>query len=202
MNEKIESVFKNRIPKPIGEFKKSAVLILLLEENGEIFMILEKRALNLRQQPGDICFPGGKCELNETPKETALRETIEELNISKEDINFIGEMDYLITPYNSIMYPFVAKIKHFNYSVNKDEVDHAFKIPLSFFFNNNPRYYELKVGPHLDENFPYELINGGRNYKFSSGKIDEYFYIYENHIIWGFTALIIKNFIDLLKPHL
>ncbi|KEI04620.1 CoA pyrophosphatase [Clostridium botulinum] len=195
----IISVFKNRKGESIEKFRKSSVMILLIEEEGEIYLVFEKRALSLRKQPGDVSLSGGAIEDGETPKDAAIRETFEELNINKEDFEFIGEMDYLITPFNSIIYTFVGKITTDVIYPNKNEVDHIFKVPLKFFIENKPQKYEGMIKQHYKDDFPFNLINGGKNYKFSSKTYYQYFYKYNEYVIWGFTAMIIKRFIEIIK---
>lgn len=197
--EKVKKIFAGRKAKPIGEYKKSAVMILLIEEEGETYIIFEKRALTLKRQPGDISLPGGIIEENETPMEAAIRETEEELNVNGEDIELIGPMDYFISPYRTIMYPFVAELHTHYFEPNKEEVDHVFKVPLKYFLENEPMCYEVEIGPSLKEDFPFDLIEGGKNYKFGKVKIDQYFYLYGDYVIWGFTALIIKKFVESIK---
>ncbi|MFL0267726.1 NUDIX hydrolase [Candidatus Clostridium radicumherbarum] len=199
MIEQIEKIFIDRKPSIIGEYKRSAVMLLLYEEDGETYLIFEERAHNLRHQPGDICFPGGKIEKNEIPKETAIRETMEELNLKSEDMDLIGEMDYFVSPYGSIMYPFVAKTKAHNIYPSKDEVDHIIKVPIKFFLENEPLSYDMEIAPNLKEDFPYHLVKGGKNYKFSRGKLPQFFYKYEGNVIWGFTAMIVKKFAEIIK---
>jgi len=199
MMDKIEKVFFNHTPEIIGEYRRSAVMLLLIEEDEEVKLVFEVRAHNLRNQPGDICLPGGRVEKEETPKAAAAREAMEELSLNEDDIEYMGEMNYFISPYNSIIYPFVAKCKKKDISCNKAEVDHVFKVPIKFFLENDPLLYELEIGPNLKEDFPFHLIRGGKDYKFGRGKILEYFYKFEDYIIWGTTALIVKNFIDTLK---
>lgn len=196
--EKIKRIFENRQEKPIGKYKKSAVMILLTEENGEIYILFEKRAITLKRQPGDICFPGGSLEKNEEPIETAIRETMEELNVQKSDIEIIGNMDYMITPYFTIIYPFVGKLNTNIINPSKEEVDHVFKVPLSYFIKNEPKCYKGYITQKFKEDFPFHLIEGGKKYKFSKGYINQYFYNYKNYIIWGFTARIIKSFIEII----
>ncbi|MCY6370865.1 NUDIX hydrolase [Clostridium ganghwense] len=197
--EKIKKTFIDRKAKPIGKYRNSAVMILLIEEEGETYILFEKRALTLKRQPGDISLPGGLIEENETPMEAAMRETEEELNVKGVNIELIGPMDYFISPYYTIMYPFVGKLHTNQITPNKDEVDHVFKVPLKYFLENEPMCYKLDIGPKLKDDFPFHLIEGGRNYKFGTGKINEYFYLYDDYVIWGFTALIIKRFVEILK---
>ena len=199
MTNIIEKIFYKRDANPLGIYKKSAVMILLQEYLGELHIIFEVRSNKLKHQPGDVCLPGGKLEPNETPKETAIRETKEELNLKNIDFRIIGEMDYFISPYNSIIYPYVGKLNVDTINASADEVNEIIKIPLNYFLNTEPLLYELEIVPNLKENFPFHLIKGGRNYKFAKGKLDEYFYKYKNYVIWGFTAIIIRGFIKIIK---
>lgn len=202
MLDKIQNIFNNREAGIIGQYKKSAVMILLCEDKGKTNVIFEVRSLNLRHQPGDICLPGGKLEKGESPEKASIRETMEELNLKREDIEFIGSMDYIVTPYNFIIYPFIAKTNKSEIEPNKSEVDHIFKVPLEFFLEDSPMLHELSIIPDPGSEFPYHLIRNGKNYKFRSGKMPEYFYKYDNYIIWGFTALIIKSFVDIIKRNI
>ncbi|BAH06405.1 NUDIX hydrolase [Clostridium kluyveri] len=198
MIKKIEDIFKERKPHIMGEFSKSAVMIPLCESGEEISVLFEMRALNLKHQPGDICFPGGRLEKGEIPVCAAVRETMEELNLSKEDIKLIGQMDYVVTPYNFIMYPFVCKLNREDIFPSQSEVDHIFKVPLQFFIENKPLLYEIPIVSQPGKRFPYRLIRNGRKYKFRRGTVKQYFYNYEKYTIWGFTALIIKRFVDII----
>jgi 8-oxo-dGTP pyrophosphatase MutT (NUDIX family) len=199
MLNKIENIFSNRKVGIIGSHRKSAVMLLLTEEDNEAHIVFEVRASHLRHQPGDICLPGGKIEENESPREAAIRETMEELNLEEQDIEYIGEMDYFVSPYGTIMYPFVARLKKSEVNPSKGEVDHIFKVPVSYLLHNEPQVYEMEIGPNIKEDFPYHLVKGGKNYKFSKGTLNQYFYSYENYVIWGFTAMVVKSFIEIIK---
>jgi 8-oxo-dGTP pyrophosphatase MutT (NUDIX family) len=199
MINKLEQIFRNREPKAIGEFKESAVMILLVEDAEELSIVFEVRAHKLRSQPGDVCLPGGKVELGENPRETSIRETMEELNLERNQIEIIGDMDYYISPYGNIMHAFVSKLKYGEINPSEDEVHEVFKVPLRFFLEQEPLLYKMQIGPVNQEGFPFHLINGGKDYKFRKGYLDEYFYEYNDYVIWGFTAQIIKSFIEVLQ---
>ena len=173
----IKDIFDDRKARPIGEYKNSAVMILLCEDekNHDINVIFEVRSNKLKSQPGDICLPGGMIEKGESPKEAAIRETMEELNLNKDDIKYIGEMDYFISPMGCLCIHLYQKLNWKRCEPNKDEVDHILQVPLKFFMENSPLLYELEIGPINKEGFPFHLINGGEKYKFRQGKLKEYF---------------------------
>ncbi|WP_347559656.1 NUDIX hydrolase [Clostridium amazonitimonense] len=201
--DNIAQIFNKKQGKIMGDLKKSAVMLLLQDVDGKPHLIFEVRALTLRHQPGDICLPGGKIENMEKPKEAAIRETMEELNLQREDIEYLGEMDYFVTPYSSIIYPFVGKISSQKIlNPSPYEVDHIFKVPLEFLIKEKPIEFNMEIGPRNTEGFPFHLINRGKDYKFSSGIMPQYFYQYENYIIWGFTARIVREFIKVLEEEL
>jgi len=199
MINKLEKIFHNRNSKVIGEFDESAVMILLVEEEEELSIVFEVRAHKLRSQPGDVCLPGGRVELDENPKQASIRETMEELNLERDQIIMIGDMDYYISPYGNILYAFVGFLKYGEIKPSEEEVHNIFKVPLKFFLENEPLLYKMEIGPMNQIGFPFHLINGGKDYKFRKGYLDQYFYEYNNYMIWGFTAQIIKSFIAVLK---
>lgn len=198
----IEKTLHNHIPVPQGVHIQNSVMVLLFPIDGELHILYTQRAFSLKKQPGDICFPGGKKEGNETPLETALRETQEELGISKNVIHVLGQTDYIITHHGSIIYPFVGYVDAISVKdivFNKTEVAKLFTVPLRFFSQAQPLTHYIYFKPELPEDFPYELIMGGRNYPFTTPKIAELFYEYDGNIIWGMTARITKHVFQLLS---
>ena len=199
--EKIINRINNRPPRIEGIHKEFAVLIPLIQVNNQLHILFEIRSSHLKVQPNEICFPGGKVEQNESYKECALRETMEELNIPIDSIDLIGQVDTLVLPYNLTIYPFLGKINRNIEDIfySEDEVSHIFSVPLKFFIDTVPNSYDTHIQVHTDEKFPHDLVHGGKHYKWRTGSYPVYFYEYENHIIWGITAKIIKNFVDIIK---
>lgn len=192
-------IFRDRKPRIIGKRSEYSVMLLLTEINGEEHLVLEKRARTLSSQPGDICLPGGSIDQGESPLEAAVRETMEELLVGRDDIEVLGPMDYFISPYGQTMYPFVARAKISKFQPNAAEVDQLIFVPLSFFKDHSPLIYEIDLTAKMGEDFPYHLIENGKNYPFRRATSKQYFYKYDDHVIWGFTAQIVKSFIDILK---
>ncbi|WP_291652372.1 CoA pyrophosphatase [Clostridium sp.] len=178
------------------KMKRASVAILLVEVEDRLNIVFEVRAMHMRSQPGDISFPGGKIDLNENEKEAVIREICEELGLSNEDFEIIAPLNLLVTHYSLLIHPFVGYIKNFdNININKDEVDHIVLVPLDYLLSNEPREENSKIIVNRSGDFPYDLINGGKNYKFKEGVYRSLFYKYENYVIWGITALMLEDFL-------
>lgn len=201
MIDKLKKSLENYNPYINGHklMKKASVLIPIVKKDSEYFILFELRSKNMKSQPSEISFPGGKIDGNETPIQAAIRETCEELGTYKSNIDIISELDLFISPANILIHPFVGIINDIdNLNINKDEVDHIFLVPISYLLNNNPLHYKNEVTVIPSHDFPYDLIPHKENYKFQSGYYDSLFYIYNNYVIWGITAKILENFLDFL----
>ncbi|HLO11417.1 MAG TPA: CoA pyrophosphatase [Pseudoneobacillus sp.] len=193
---------KSHTPTILGSenYSKYAVLLPLVKKENEIHVLFEVRSHQLRRQPGEICFPGGKIDPQDTDeKGAAIRETIEELGIKNEDITEVYPLNYLISPFGMILYPYVGFISHSEIlTPNKAEVEEIFTVPLSFFIKTKPKIYKVNFKAEPEENFPYDLLVGGQNYNWRTRHIEEYFYLFENRVIWGLTARILSHFINII----
>lgn len=180
--------------------RKSAVLIPLVEVEGETHVLFEIRSQKLKSQPGEICFPGGKVEEEDaSEQEAAIRETCEELGIDLEDVELIDGLGVLVHPSSSSIFSFVGKITDNTKIAPNEEVSEVFTVPLDYLMNYEPEIYYIQVKIQPEEDFPFELIPDGRDYKWRHVRLPEYFYRYEDKIIWGLTARILHEFIELLK---
>jgi peroxisomal coenzyme A diphosphatase NUDT7 len=167
----------------------------------KLYMLFERRSAKLRRQPGEICFPGGKLEQGETLLECAIRETVEELNIKKEQIRVIGVGDTYISPFNLMIHPFIGEITDYQGTYSTDEVDEVIKVPIEFLRNHSPDSYYSKLINEPAEDFPYEWIPGGVNYPWAKGTHEILFYRYDDLVIWGMTALIVRSVLQLLEEY-
>ncbi len=180
-------------------FAKFAVLLPLVKKEDGIYILFEERAHTLKRQPGDICFPGGRVDREDVNEEyTAIRETMEELGLKREDIGKLYSLDYIVTPFKTIIFPFTGFIDNIDeIEINKSEVESVFTVPLSFFIDHQPEIYYINYSVEPEEQFPIDLIVGGKDYQWQSRKMEEYFYRYENRVIWGLTAKMLAHFIDI-----
>ncbi len=195
----------------------SAVLILLLELEGEYHIIFEKRATNI-SQGGEICLPGGKFDpaVDDNYLDTACRETKEELGILRKNIKVIGQLDTLIANMEVTVDAFVALLEGINLDelkLNNLEVDKVFTVPLSYFENNSPDKYQLRleVQPSYINSageekvlFPAKELGLPKRYHQPwGGRLQTvYLYQYQQEVIWGITAELIYDLINRLDIEL
>jgi coenzyme A diphosphatase NUDT7 len=179
---------------------KSAVMVPLIKKEDGLYILFEVRSEHLRRQPGEICFPGGRVDKEDkTPLHTAIRETCEELGVTPGHIKPLAALDFLPSS-GSIIYPYVGTLKNEgDIEANPEEVAEVFYVPLDFFLKTTPERYDLHIQLQPEEGFPFHLISNGKDYNWRTGIIPEYFYTYNNYVIWGLTARIIYHFISLIK---
>jgi 8-oxo-dGTP pyrophosphatase MutT (NUDIX family) len=203
--QQLSETLKNRQRDILGheQATQSAVLIPLLKKAGEWHVLFEVRAEHLNRQPGEICFPGGRVdETDRNDKETAIRETCEELQLPKKHIQLIGPLDILVSSEYFFVYPHVGVInEQANISPNPGEVDEVFTVPLSWLKQNDPLLYYLELEVKRDQEFPFHLIPNGKDYDWRKHRKPEYFYLYHDRVIWGLTARILKHFLTFSNKH-
>lgn len=202
-SSRIQNTLKNRVRGIMGQAPqvRTAVLVPLVEEaDGSLSVLFTKRAMTLRRQPGEISFPGGHCEAaDSSDKETALRETREELGVLASDITYLGPLDVLVAWSGLIVYPHVGMVPHPNrLKPNPNEVGEVFTVPLTDLLQITPEIHQVGLRVAPPENFPYEKIPNGKNYRWRTTETNQYFYQAGGEIIWGLTARILANFLEVV----
>ncbi len=200
---RIIAKLENRMPTILGmeQFSRFGILVPLIEKQGELHVLFEVRALDLRRQPGEICFPGGRVEKTDADeKETAIRETSEELGITSESIQQVQALDYIVSQFGTIIYPYVGFVdESLELRPNPSEVAEVFTVPLSFFQRTEPDIHNIHFRVEPEHNFPYDAIIGGENYNWQTREMEEHFYYYEDRVIWGLTAKVIYHLVHVLN---
>jgi 8-oxo-dGTP pyrophosphatase MutT (NUDIX family) len=158
----------------------AAVLILLFHNNKGHHLVLTKRSIKVEHHKGEICFPGGKQDPNDsTLLQTALRETHEEIGVRPEDVKLLGALTPTATTSGFAISPFVGQIPYPYYlQVNKKEISEVIEVPLSIFFDPT----SLRTKAICTSDKQTTIVS----------------YIYGTHTIWGATARIITELVGLL----
>lgn len=177
---------------------KAAVLLPIVHVDDQLELLFQVRSKKLKWQPGDICFPGGRVELTDiNPEHTAKRETAEELGIALNQITILGQLPKFIATLGMMIYPFVGTINSLDdLQLNHDEVEQIFTVPIKWFIDNQPQCATMFLGHKPADNFPFDVItNRSTNWQKRSEHA-VYYYQYQNWVIWGLTAQLLKFFID------
>ena len=200
---RLEHTLQTRTPGLMDARRAYAVLVPLVEFDGEMHLLYEVRARTLRRQPGEVCFPGGRMEPGETPEACALRETWEELGIPSDCVKLLGRLDFIAHRANFIMYPILGVVDNKALSPHLHpspaEVDEVFLVPLSHLLETDPIEYTYELIPAPAENFPYELIGIPRDYQWQHGQENVPVYPWQGRAIWGLTGRITRNLIQICK---
>ena len=182
-----------------GEF---SVLVPLVEGDEGLSLLYEVRAKTMHSQPGEICFPGGRAEGNETPEEGALRETWEELAIPPRAIQILGRLDFIAHRAGFLMHAVAAKVdraaaEHMRPS--PAEVAETFLVPLDFFLKNPPLDLSYDLVPNPGDDFPYEQAGIPRDYAWRLGRETVPVYRWRDRVIWGLTGRITRNLVSYVR---
>ena len=164
--------------------KPSSVLLLIYPEGEQIYICLIKRPTTMRHHPGQIGFPGGKVEKEDHSAEmTALREAQEEVGIDPSFIQILGKLSELYVEVSKFsIQPFLAWADHKPaFLLNSDEVEELILFPLTDFVAN-----ETILETELDT---------------FTGLLRVKYYPFNGEIIWGATAMILSELIEILKKH-
>lgn len=161
-------------------FTHAAVLVPLFKKGEDCHILFTKRTEQVKHHKGEISFPGGMVDEEDSNLEsTALREAFEEVGLREKDIKIIGLLDDIVTITQFIVTPVVGLFPYpYPFQLSPTEIAELIEVPL---------------GSLLDERCYGERV-------ISRGEKEEliYTYQYATHTIWGATARILKQFLDLI----
>lgn len=160
---------------------KAGVLILLYPWKEKLHIVFTRRTDRVDFHQAQISFPGGRQEEDESFKEAALREAHEEVNISPDSVRILGELTPLfVPPSNYCIYPVVAVTdERPDFQPSELEVAEVIEIPLDHLLN--------------PENIRREM------WHYKGSDLEVPFYSFEGDHIWGATAMILAELLELLK---
>ena len=161
------------------------MLVPLVPREGDYGLVLTRRASDLRRQPGEVAFPGGMID-PEDPSElaAALREGHEEIGLDPAGVRVLGRLDDRRTVQGFWLVPFVVVIPSSAVLRAGSEVDAVFEVPFRTLLLPGCETTEVQRAARV----------GG-----AVGTSRVVFrYHYRDHDIWGLTARIIRDLLDVL----
>ena len=185
-----------------SDYLSSAVLVPLVRREGRLGVLFEVRSAALTWQPGDICFPGGRIELDDAgPEAAAVRETREELSLPDDAVDVIGPLNTMVSPIGVMIYPFAAYIRDFDLiRPNHGEVSEVFVAPLDYLLAVEPLTAHMEVATRPLADFPLNLLppSYARDWKRRT-TYPVLFYQYGGHVILGLTARVLYGFLNVCR---
>ena len=162
----------------------AAVMVLLYPKDGDFCVLLNKRSLEVEHHKGEISFPGGATDPQDRdPLDTALRETEEEMGIRREAVTVLGEMDEVATRSRFRVRVFAGTIgRSYEFRPSADEIAEIVEFPVGAL--QDPA--SVRVDTHWQADGPTTV----------------YSYAYGKHLVFGATARILQQFLQLLEDGL
>jgi len=156
-------------------FLEASVLIPILTFKKDLEILLTKRSNNLKNHPGQIAFPGGKKDQSDnSPIETALRETQEEVGLNPKNVEIIASLPSHKTATGFVIKPYLGLINQpFRETLRQGEVDEIFTMPYEYILN--------------EKNFSIQTR------KWNGSQRSYYVVPFGPYYIWGATARILLN---------
>lgn len=113
---------------------RPAAVLIAIVEHAQPTVLLTQRAAHLNDHAGQISFPGGKIDPTDaSPLDAALREAEEEVGLDRALVDPIGYLDLYATGFGFRILPTLARVKPgFTLTINENEVESAFEVPLAF----------------------------------------------------------------------
>ena len=182
----IGAILNSREPRVVDAggtsgYRHAGVLVPLLEEDGVCKVLFTQRTHRVEHHKGRISFPGGGVEEKDgSIEETVLRETYEEIGLSEENIKLLGRIDDALTvASNYVIHPFVGWIGSMDgLATNPAEVRQVITVPLVVFYGGGTerRRYPVEYEGVIYETAAFE---------------------YGDFMIWGATARMMENFVEI-----
>jgi 8-oxo-dGTP pyrophosphatase MutT (NUDIX family) len=159
---------------------RAGVLVLFYPKDGRLHLPLTRRTERVVTHRGQISFPGGTQHPGETIEETALREAAEELGLVPEEIVLLGRLTPLyIPPSNFCIYPVVACLpERPELRPQPEEVAEVLEVPVG---------HLLEAGTLRRE-----------TWTLNDEAYDVPFYSFGGHKIWGATAMVLAELLDII----
>lgn len=180
--EKFFTIFQSRTPRVLGgkHLKPAAVLVPIQERADGDYLVLTQRATMLSSHRGQVAFPGGRVDRQDPgPLAAALRESDEEIGINPGDVRILGQLDQVTAASNYLVTPFVGLIPSpYEFRLNPAETAAVFCVPISALLDRQ----RFSVEPRSYPSLRHDPI---------------YHFHYESWDIWGATARIITQLLEL-----
>ena len=179
---RIQQVLAQRVKNNVTDsnLMPAAVLLLIYPKEGVYHILLNKRSELVEHHKGEISFPGGARDPQDRDfLDTALRETEEEMGVSRGDVTILGQLDDIVTRTNFGVRVYVGTIPYpYPFQPSQEEVAEVLEVPFSV----------LQDPANLRQDARWVDNQLTTSYAYACGE----------HLVFGATATILGQFLDLL----
>ena len=160
--------------------RPAAVCLLLYPKDGEYCILLNKRSEHVEHHKGEISLPGGARDKEDKDSlDTALRETEEEMGISRSDVTILGELDEVATRSRFLMRVYVGTIPYpYDFKPSIIEIAEVLEVPVSALMDPS----NLRVETRWEDGTAVSANS----------------YAYNGHLVYGATARVLQDFLGIL----
>ncbi|MCH7811057.1 MAG: CoA pyrophosphatase [Chloroflexi bacterium] len=162
---------------------RAGVLIPIYVQDGVPHVLLTVRSEQVEHHKGQISFPGGMQDAGDQDlAATALRETEEEIGLRRDHVEVWGQLDDIVTISDFIVSPYVGRVTKpapYPFTPSEIEVAELLAVPLPHLYGPDG----LNMEP---ASWRGQVVRGPS-------------YSYGEHLIWGATSRILKQFLDLTR---
>lgn len=177
-------VLRTRTPKAVAgdDFRPAAVLAPIQERPDGDHLILTLRADNLSSHSGQVAFPGGSVDPEDDGAvATALRETEEEIGVDPGDVRILGQLDQVVAGYNFLVTPFVGLIPYpYEFRPDPRETAEVFSVPVAALLRQEALTLDFRLSRRSEPIYHFQ---------------------YEEWDIWGATARMVKQLLELVYDY-
>ena len=162
----------------------AAVMLLLYPKDCDYCVLLNKRSMTVEHHKGEMSFPGGARDPDDSDfEDTARRETEEEMGIARDDITILGRLDDSVTRSNFLVKVFVGTIPYpYQFNPSSHEIAEVVEIPVSVLRDPATLRWDSIIA------------DGARTAVRSYG--------YQQHLVYGATAKILDQFLAIIADGL
>lgn len=183
LRDTIAAILERRHPREeiVPGYRQAAVLLPLYESEAGVHFVLTKRTERVPTHKGQISFPGGGFQDGDGSLiTTALREAEEEIGLLRRDVDVVGVLDDTVTAASAhVVRPFVGFVPHpYAFQLDSFEIEQLIHLPLRPLLEPNCFREEIWERDGL----PHAV----------------FFHEHDGHTIWGLTARILKQFVEVV----
>ncbi|HAC26726.1 MAG TPA: coenzyme A pyrophosphatase, partial [Marinobacter hydrocarbonoclasticus] len=139
MRDLLTEKLSNYAPRQLAlDYPEAGILVPVTDDENNPEMIFTLRSANLKTHRGQVSYPGGKRDPEDSSlAATALRETHEEIGLPPDQVDVIAPLSQVMSRYGILVTPYVGVVPGDHPVVpNPYEIESVFRVPLSFFLED------------------------------------------------------------------